>query len=167
MRFDSRFALLLLISWLLQLSVIPYFSFYGIQPDLILIVVATYAFLEGPVAGAVVGFTGGLLEDLLVMKSGGLNVLVKTVIGYWAGLVERTLFGASIFLPMLAMFLVSTISQLSYVAVSFLVGEQIEFWAVFTGVILPSSLYTSLLALPLFPWLCRMLSHEREEKVFR
>lgn len=167
MKFDWRFGMVLLLAWVIQATIVPYLAIGPAQPDLILIVVATYAFLEGPTAGGVAGFSGGLLQDLLLVRSVGLNILAKTIVGYLSGLVERNLFGSSSLLPMAVMFIVSMISQFLYIVASFLVGEQIELWFAFKSVILPSALYTSFVALLIFSWVTKILSHERQETVFK
>lgn len=167
MRFDPRFGFLLFTAWLAQALVVPYFAIGKAQPDLILIVVAIYSFLEGPIVGGVAGFSGGLLQDLLLVRSIGLNIIGKTIIGYFSGLVERNLFGHSLLLPTSAMFIISIASQFLYLAASFLVGERIEVWPAFISVILPSALYTAAVTFFVFGRITRILSHERKETVFK
>lgn len=167
MKFDWRFGVLLICAWIVQATIIPYLTIGFAEPDLILIVIATYAFLEGPTAGALAGFSGGLLQDMLLIRSIGLNILTKTLVGYLSGMVERTLFGSKSLLPMVAMFAVSVASQFFYISVSFIVGEQIEIWLALKSIILPSAAYTSIITLFIFPWLTSVLSHERKETVFK
>lgn len=167
MRFDPRFGFLLFTAWLAQAAVVPFFAVGKAQPDLILIVIAIYSFLEGPIVGGIAGFSGGLLQDLLLVRSVGLNIIAKTIVGYFSGLVERNLFGHSNLLPTLAIFVISIASQILYMAASFLVGERIEVWPAFISVILPSALYTSAVTFFIFGRITRLLSHERKETVFK
>lgn len=167
MRLSLRFILLLVAAWLAEAAIAPYLAVRGVKPDLVLIVVATQAFLEGPAAGATAGFAGGLLQDLLVARSVGLNLLAKTITGYLSGQVERTVFGSSSLLPTLAMFVVSLVNQFLYIVTAFLAGEQIEVLAAVRSIVLPAALYTSLITFFVFASLCRVLSEERQETVFR
>lgn len=167
MKLDWRFIILLVTAWILQATVIPLLAIGSAEPDIILIVVATYAFLEGPTAGVLAGFLGGLFQDLLLIRGVGLNIISKTMVGYLAGLVERTLFGTSSLLPTAVMFVVSLINQVLYIVTSFIVGDNIEIWLAFRTIILPSAIYTSGVTYLIFSWLTRFFSHERQETVFK
>ncbi|MCJ7653588.1 MAG: rod shape-determining protein MreD [Actinobacteria bacterium] len=57
-----------LLAFILQIAVMPQFKLFGVQPDLILVVAVVVAVLEGPVEGAIVGFCGGMLEDIFWLK---------------------------------------------------------------------------------------------------
>ena len=60
---------------------------WGVVPDVVLLYVAVIALRYGRVAGAVAGFSTGLLMDLLVMPGFlGLGALVKTVLGFVVGI---------------------------------------------------------------------------------
>lgn len=167
MRPNLRFVLVLLMAWLAEVMLAPYFAVAGVTPDLILIVVASQAFIEGPGAGAVAGFTGGLLQDLLVAQGIGLNLMAKTIIGYLSGMVERTVFGSSNLLPTIAMFAVSFVSQMIYITAAFLVGQPIELGVAVLSTVLPSALYTAAVTFFIFSRVCGLLSEERQETVFR
>lgn len=167
MSLSRRFIVLLISGWLIQSTLVPYISVGKAMPDLVLILIATYSFLEGPTPGGFAGFSGGVLQDLLLVRSFGLNILSKTVIGYLAGLVERNLFGSARILPTIAMFAVSISSQLIFVFLSFVIGEGIELKPAILNVIIPSALYTGLITFFIFKPITRILSHERRETVFK
>ncbi|HEX9951642.1 MAG TPA: rod shape-determining protein MreD [Rubricoccaceae bacterium] len=60
---------------------------WGVVPDVVLLFVTITAIKRGRLAGAVAGFTAGLLMDLLTNpQMFGLNALVKTLMGYVVGL---------------------------------------------------------------------------------
>jgi len=167
LKLNYRLAWLLLASWLIQATIVPHIAIRTAKPDLILIVVATYAFLEGPAAGSIIGFFGGLLKDLITLGGVGINILTMTIVGYLAGLFERNLFGSKSALAMITMFVVSVFSQLLYALASFIFGEPIDLWMSIRYVILPSAVYTSLITLFIFSILIKILSHQREDTVFK
>ena len=72
---------------LLQVGLLALLPLPGATPDLVLVVVAALAIACGPGAGAVAGFTGGLLLDLAppAAHAAGQWALVLTVAGYAAG----------------------------------------------------------------------------------
>ncbi len=167
MKLNYRFIGLLLAAWIIQATLVPHIAIKTAKPDLILIIIATYAFLEGPSVGAVTGFFGGLLKDLITVGGAGINVLTMTIVGYLSGLFERNLFGSRSFLAMMIMFVVSLFSQLLYALALFIFGEPIDLWLSIRYVILPSAVYTSLLTLLFFSYLVKILSHHREDTVFK
>ena len=167
MSLNVRFSAVLIFGWLCQAAVVPFISLGPIKPDLILIIVATLGFIDGPAIGAAGGFLGGLLQDLLTARSVGVEALIKTLVGYFSGQVERTILGDSALMPMFAIGAVSLVSQTLYIGLAFLVGEPIEFFPAMGGVVVPSALYTALIGSVAFPYLSRLLSAERQAKVFK
>lgn len=167
MNVTRRFIFLLIAGWIMQAAVVPFISFGAVQPDIVLVIVATFGFFGGPAPGALGGFAGGLLQDLLAPGSVGLGVLVKTLVGYLSGQVERTILGDSVLMPFLAVGGVSLVSQTLYIGLAFLVGEPIELVAAIKTVVIPNALYTGFIALFIFPPLSRVLSAERHATVFR
>jgi rod shape-determining protein MreD len=61
----------------------------GIIPDLLLVLVIINALFNGSLAGGIVGFTVGLMQDLLGGHYLGLGALSGFVVGYLVGGMER------------------------------------------------------------------------------
>jgi rod shape-determining protein MreD len=61
---------------------------FGGRPDLVLVLLAAVALVEGPVAGAVLGFGAGLFGDLMSSHVLGQGAVVLCLAGYCVGLVE-------------------------------------------------------------------------------
>ena len=57
----------------------------GGAPNLLLVVIVCLGLLRGSVAGAALGFAGGLVVDLLTLDTLGIPSLVLTLAGFWAG----------------------------------------------------------------------------------
>lgn len=165
MRSDLRLPILLIIAWLAQAAIVPLISIGSVQPDLILVVVAAQAIVGGPTTGALAGFFGGLLQDLLAPGSVGIGALVKTVIGYSLGRVDRILLGESAILPAIMIAVMSFISQSAYLGLLLLAGEPVYFASYLPGVILPSALYTAIIGLLIFPFLERWSMPRRGDQV--
>ena len=71
----------------LQWLVFQRLGLWGVVPDVVLLFVALVAIKRGRLAGAVAGFSAGLLMDILTNpQMFGLNALVKTLIGFVVGL---------------------------------------------------------------------------------
>ncbi len=69
----------------IQLTVIPFFTFGSFHPDLISVFVTVFAVLYGRVSGMIGGFLAGLLLDLMSGGIIGLSSFSKTINGFVAG----------------------------------------------------------------------------------
>lgn len=84
-------ALLLVGAVVLQLSFFGHFSLQGVVPNLVLLVVVAAGLTRGPELAAVLGFTGGMLLDLVPPADhvAGRWALALTLVGFLAGHVRR------------------------------------------------------------------------------
>ncbi|MFN3822168.1 MAG: rod shape-determining protein MreD [bacterium] len=71
----------------LQVSLVPVISLYGLRPDFLLIFVMIIALQFGRFSGLGAGFVTGLVEDAISMKPIGLTALIKGNIGFLLGIV--------------------------------------------------------------------------------
>src|SRR3954469_14058769 len=85
------YLLVLLLAVVLQVSFFGYFSYEGVVPNLVLLVVVAAGLTRGPEIAAVLGFVGGLLIDLAPPSThiAGRWALALVVVGYLAGRVRR------------------------------------------------------------------------------
>jgi rod shape-determining protein MreD len=81
----GRVALLVILTVVIQVSGVQSISLLGGTIDLIPLVVGAVALYGGSIAGAAVGFSCGLLLDLLVGQDVGASSLVLTAVGYFVG----------------------------------------------------------------------------------
>ncbi len=161
-----RFAMLLIIVWLIQAVIVPLIAVGTVQPDIILVLVCVFGITSGPAPGAVGGFFAGFMQDLLVPGSIGLGALVKTIMGYLSGEAEQTILGENLLMPVAIIASVSLASQLLYMGLMFLGGESVGFLTTLTATVLPSVAYTAAVGLLVFPLLSKWLTVERGETVF-
>jgi rod shape-determining protein MreD len=165
-RLNLRLVLVFLSGWLVQMIFVPYLRIYQAQPNIILIIVVSYAFLRGPSSGAVAGFIGGLLEDLLSLRPLGLSTIGQTIIGYLAGIFAQTIFGGIVFLPAITIAVASFSYQLVYLSIAFVFGHADLSLNLIKVALLPSAVYTGLVGSVLFPWLRQLFSSQAEVTVF-
>ena len=81
-------AALVLTSVLVETTVVTRLPLPGTAPDLALVVVIAFAFVEGPMSGMVTGFAAGLLADLLADHQLGRLALAYAAVGYVTGLTK-------------------------------------------------------------------------------
>jgi rod shape-determining protein MreD len=85
-----RLALVLLTTAVLQAGVVSWLNVRGYVPDLMLVVAIAAGVVGGVDRGAAVGFTAGLLTDLMVTTPFGMWALVACVTGAAAGYAKGT-----------------------------------------------------------------------------
>ena len=134
--------LLILISYLIQSTLIRILPMGGVAPNLLIILTSSFGFMRGKKDGMFIGFISGLIIDVLFGKIFGFYALIYMLIGYLNG------FFASIFYPedvKLPMFLITS-SELVYCFMiyvfRFLIQGKLRFGYYFVHVILPEIVYT-------------------------
>ena len=151
----------------LQAALAPYMAIGGVVPNFLLLVVVTLALVEGPAAGCSAGFACGLIFDLLGAGPVGPMVLVLTVTGYLAGLLHENMFAEGWLLPLTVLGIASLGSELAYGLILDLVGAGGPFLVTFLTKMLPAAIYNTALGLLIYPWLARILRHDRAMTTFR
>jgi rod shape-determining protein MreD len=157
----------LLVAAVLQAALAPHMAIMGIEPNFLLLVVIVLAMVEGPVPGAVAGFVAGLLFDLLGSGPIGPGALVMTTVGFIAGTMRANLFAKSWLLPVTVVFVASLLAELAYAILLAVIGVETQLLPLVWGVVVPSALYDTMLALLVLPWLARFLRSETEMTEFR
>ncbi|RII08688.1 hypothetical protein DSC45_32415 [Streptomyces sp. YIM 130001] len=140
---------LVIVSLVIQVSVLSRLHLPGATPDLMLLTVLGLAMVYGHVGGAFIGFGAGLLADLAppADHAAGRYALVLCVIGYVAGLVKpesgqvRTATG-----PMAVVVGAAIGSTLLYAGVGALVGDTAARHVGLGSLLFTATLYDLLLA---------------------
>ena len=150
--------LLLLAAVVLETALFSSLTLFGFRPDLLLLVSATIATRDGPLAGIRVGAVAGLLADLLVSSSPvGIAVLVYGVVGALVGWSRPYFAPTSVSAPLLLVAAASVLGTASYgVLTSLLADQRVGAPLVLQGAI-AVGLYNTLLA-PLVAVVVRRVS---------
>ena len=140
-------ALVIYISFQLQVAIFGHIRLGGVTPNILISVVSTYGFMKGRRYGIIIGFSAGLLLDIFSGGIFGMYALIYMYIGFLNGLFRKQLFGDDLRLPMI---LIGT-SDLIYGLVSFLVlfiiRSQYDFYFYLMNIILPEVVYTILVSI--------------------
>lgn len=153
----SLFLFLMVVSLILQATVLDYVSILGVKPDLVMLLVIFNGFLLGHREGAFLGFAGGIIEDLFAGSYIGLNALSKLAAGYLAGEAGERLYRENILVAAGVTFLSSTAGLvINYLLLLFL-GIHIPPFYALLRVILPTACYTTVLVLLFFKRVSRFI----------
>lgn len=96
-----RTALIVLVTLVIQVSLLSRFSFEGARPDVMILLAIVAGYRLGPERGALVGFAAGLSFDIVLSTPLGLSALIYTIVGYGvgaatAGMVRTSRWAASV-----------------------------------------------------------------------
>lgn len=144
-------AILILLCFLLQCTVFRAVDFGGIVPNLLVILTASFGFMQGERNGLVIGFFCGLLSDIFFGEVLGFYALILMYIGYLNGKFSRVFYPEDIKLPA-ALIIASDFCYgfVSYV-LTFLLRGRLAFGYYFMNIILPEIVYTAVVTILLYP----------------
>jgi rod shape-determining protein MreD len=154
--------MIVVLAFVLQLSVMPQFKLFGVQPDLILVVAIVVAVQDGPVAGAVVGFLGGMLQDIASPQVMGVSALTKALAAFLAGMLKDLFMTYTILLPIVLVFSLSFFELLMHQGVLVVLGQE-QLPPVRAGALFVVALYNVMAVLVLYPLLRRFRFPDKEE----
>jgi rod shape-determining protein MreD len=133
-----RTALLVFVAALLQASVFSSVVIAGGAPDVLLVTLISIALLRGSVPGAAAGFAGGLIVDVATLGTLGVNALLLTVAGYWAGRYGETTGRDRLHAPLLSIVVITLLVGVGAYALYFLLGEDVSARHALVTTLLPS-----------------------------
>ena len=148
-----RIGVLVLLAAVVQVTVITGVRVLGAEPDLLLVTIVCVALVAGSLPGAIAGFAGGLVVDVMTLGTLGTTSIVLTLAGYWAGRYGETTGRGRAYAPPLAAFAISLLAGIGGVALHFLIGQPVSAREALV-VAVPSAVLSALLALGLHR-LCR------------
>ena len=141
---------IILVSFLVQSTILPHFLFASVGPNLLVIVTASFGFMRGKKEGMFVGLISGLFMDVFWGPSLGFNMLLFTAMGYGNGAFKRLFYDDDIKLPI---GLIGT-SELLYGLITcfclYVLQGDFAFSAYLVSIILPELVYTILATLILY-----------------
>jgi len=145
-RLALRIAPLVFVAAVVQVTTLSGSRLLWAEPDLLLVTIVCVALVAGSIPGAVAGFAGGLLVDVMTLGTLGVTSIVLTLAGYWAGRYGETTGRGRRYAPVIASFAISLLAGLGGVALHFLLGQPVSAHeAVVTA--LPSAVVAAVLAL--------------------
>lgn len=151
MRRSAGIPLLILASLIIQTTVMPHLSLFSVMPDLILVVVICVALVQGPSAGALAGFAGGLLRDFQLNAPTGLSALAYLSVGYAVGAIRPYVQSTSVTIPLMGVFFGTAAGTAFYIGLSVLLGVPAEPVGRLVQVVVLTSVYNTLLVPFVFP----------------
>jgi rod shape-determining protein MreD len=159
-----RATLVVFVAAMLQTVIVSSLVIGGGAPDVLLVVVVALGLVRGSLPGAVLGFTGGLIVDLLTLDTMGVTSLVLTLAGFWAGRYGETTGRDRRFAPVIAVGTITLMAGLFGYVLHFMLGEEVVARHALVDALLPALLLNVALALPIHALVRRVVGEgERSE----
>ena len=118
-------------------------SLYGIQPDLVLIVVLYFAITSEEDRGVLIGAGLGLLQDILSGGILGLNLFTKGMIAFLVGELRNNIVIDNVLSRVTIIFFSAVLEGLLCLGIFKVLFHQEAIFAIFSGVVLGRAFYCS------------------------
>ena len=133
---------------LLQVVIVSSLVIAGGAPDLLLVVVVALGLLRGSVPGAVLGFLGGLVVDVVTLGTLGVTSLILTLAGFWAGRYAETTGRDRRLAPVIAVGTITVLAAAFGFVLHYLLDEEVVAGHALVNALIPAFLLNVALALP-------------------
>lgn len=153
--------LIMVISLIIQGSLFAFFNFNDRQPDLLLIVIICFSIMWGSKEGALIGFSAGLLQDILFGRLLGLFAFTKLIVGYLSGFTEKNIYRDFVLGPMLIVLIMTFLHE----GIAFILSGEVtrlSLRTAFMHIILPKALYNFCLT----PFIYLLIYFANKKKLF-
>ena len=147
-------AAIVFVAALLQVTLVASLDVAGGAADVLLLALLSIALLRGAVTGAVAGFFGGLIVDIVTLDTLGVTALLYALAGYWTGRYGETTGRDRAHAPLLAVLVFTVAIAFAGFGLHFLLGEEVSARRALFETLLPSVALNLILGGAVFS-LCR------------
>jgi rod shape-determining protein MreD len=144
----ARASVVVFVAALFQAAIFSSFSIFEGSPDVLLVAVISLGLLRGSVPGALFGFAGGLVVDLLTLETLGLTSLVLTLAGFWAGRYAETTARGRYAPLLLAVGVMTVLTAFFAFALHYMLGDDVVARHALFTTLWPAVLLNLVIAIP-------------------
>lgn len=138
-------ALIVVILFILDNSIMPLISIGGYYPSLLFVFLCSYSIINGSFEGLILGVFAGILQDIFFTNIFGINAFVNMLIGVLGGYIGRNLFKERIIIPSVSIFAMSFIKGVAIVTFLYIFKQHVNFFN-----IIFSSFYNMIVSLIIY-----------------
>ncbi len=147
--------LILIVAVLFETSILSNIFFLPAIPDFLLMCTLYFSIRNGKTSGEVNGFLSGLFLDALSGTPFGLNMLIRTLLGYAGGAFCNMLNIQSFLVSLMTGFVATIAKAVVFFLLSFLFPGYINHYHIFTSVFVFELLFNTILT----PFVFKLLSN--------
>jgi rod shape-determining protein MreD len=156
-RLPARLAILALLAVIIQEAALAQITIFGTSAEITVLVVMSVGLLSGSIPGAVMGFGTGLLVDIVLFQTLGVTSLLYIAIGYWSGRLLELRDPSHGLVPMGVGAAATAFAGLGMAVIQFLLGVDAPVSWLLLQQILVTVLVNTLIAIPLYAVVRRLL----------
>lgn len=148
--------LMITAAFLLQTAVFPYLPLGGACPNLLLILVVSFALIRGSRTGIWMGFFSGMLMDLFFGPYLGLYALLYIYIGAVCGVFQKRFYPDDIKFPLFLTGISDLLFNLIYYIFLFYIRGKSNFGFYLKTAILPECVFTMIITILVYVLILRV-----------
>ena len=141
MKMIISWALIILLSYTAQTSLLAFLDFHGVSVNLMLLLVVSVAYIHGLKSGVAMGFIAGLLQDLTAGSFFGCATFTYMTIGLIFGRFATRVFKEQFFFPVLSAPVAAIIYFAFMTTLVYLLGYEINLIKSVQSILLPLVCY--------------------------
>lgn len=143
---------ILCVALFLHLEVLGHIRIFGAKPDLMLACVVFFGLFSGAFAGLHAGLFAGILQDVFALDFFGINTFILGLTGLLAGVLNTNFFKESKRTQCVLVFSFTAFSMILHYAIASLLSKWMttDFAEYLFGSVVPTGIYTGLVAVPMF-----------------
>ncbi len=143
-----RASAVVFVAAMLQVVIVSSLVIAGGAADLLLVVVVVLGLLRGSIPGAILGFFGGLIVDLVTLGTLGVSSLVLTLAGFWAGRYAETTGRNRRFAAVIAVGTITVLAAAFGYVLHYLLDEDVVAQHALVTALAPAFVLNLVLAIP-------------------
>lgn len=143
-------ALFLLVNFILEITILPYFEIMGIVPNISLAMIVVIALLKGRYYGGFFGIFIGLLYDIFFAPHLGVNPFIYFFIGYTIGYMDNVFTRDNLLNPIIFTSLATIFYNLTYFVFLYFLNVEFTSSYLFRSVISIELIYNSIISILIY-----------------
>lgn len=155
-------AVLIILIYSTQTSLLPFIGFNGVSANLMLLLTVSTAFLHGHRYGVLMGLVTGFLQDLTTGSYFGCAIFSYMIIGWFFGKFSDRIFKEQLLFPMLSAPLAAAMYFFMMTALITLIGYEIDFFHSVQTILRPMIFYQVA-----FSWIVHKIVYDFDKFVKR
>ena len=150
MRRIITLAILIILSFLIQTTIISFHNVQGVSPNLMLILTMSFGVLRGRREGLLTGFFSGFLMDVFYNEILGPYMLVYMTIGYLNGHFHKNFKVENVLLPVILIMIDEFFHNFAVFILAFLLRNKTDLGYYFVHIFMPEAILTAIVTAVLY-----------------
>jgi rod shape-determining protein MreD len=143
-------ALLVIVAAIAQVSIVPYFSIFGAQPNLVLVVLVAWMTLRPKQETMLLIPFGGVLIGIFDTQPLGVALLALIPLMVMAEIVEMRLVQSTLLQGVVIIIVATLLYEVAFLITLAVTGESVDWLAAVVDVLVPAAIANALVLLPVY-----------------